>query len=315
MNRNRSILWALLLIGVGVILLLRNTGVVSDDVRIWPLVLMAVGVWLFLERLLFGSMWGGGFVWPLVLFAIGLVFFLEDLGVVPEEGVVVPTVVIAIGVGLMLSAISQVRGGPAEGETAAVPLEGATEASVRIDHGAGRLSVSSMIGGEHLLEGRFGGGADQDVHRDGPRMNVTLRARPRSWSPRSGGSLDWTVSLNRLVPLWLDLRTGASETNLDLTDLRVSDLAVQTGASKTIVDLPTSGRITVRVQGGAATVRVHVPTHVAARIESHGGLSTVKVDERRFPRLGSEWRSTGYDTAEHRADIRFDVGAATVEVT
>jgi hypothetical protein len=112
----------------------------------------------------------------------------------------------------------------------------------------------------------------------------------------------------------LDLDTGASESRLDLADLQVTDLSLDTGASKTRLDLPTTGRYTVRIRGGAATIRVHVPVRVAARIEARSGLSTVTVDERRFPRSGGEWRSPDYDTAEHRADISLDVGAATVEV-
>ena len=79
MTRNRSILWAVLLIGIGVVLLLRNTGVLPEDVSLWPLLLIAIGVWLALERLLFGSRFGGGFVWPLILIAVGLSFVVRSI--------------------------------------------------------------------------------------------------------------------------------------------------------------------------------------------------------------------------------------------
>ena len=171
-----------------------------------------------------------------------------------------------------------------------------------------------MVGGENLVEGRCGGGAEIQTRREGDRIDVTLSARPwwSSWGRERGA--EWVLSLNRLVPTSLGLDTGASESRLDLSDLQIPDLSLHTGASTTRLSLPTTGRYTVAFHGGAATIRVSVPTRVAARIESSSGLATVRVDERRFPRSGGEWRSPDYDTAEHRADIRVDVGAATVEI-
>lgn len=316
MHRNRSILWALLLIAVGVFLLLQNTGAIPEDVEIWPLILVAIGVWLLAERLWFGGRWGGGFVWPLVLIAIGGVLFLQDIDALPDEDIVLPVIVIAVGVGLAISALT--RGGRSSGEAEpmAVPLEGAISASVHVKHGAGRLEITPMVGGETLVEGRCHGGAEVRTRRDGERIDVTLSARPGAWASMWGRDhgADWTLSLNRLVPMSLDLDTGASESRLDLSDLQISDLSLHTGASTTRLGLPTTGRYTVALHGGAATIRVSVPTRVAARIESSSGLATVRVDERRFPRSGGGWRSPDYDTAEHRADIRVDVGAATVEI-
>lgn len=316
MHRNRTILWALLLIGIGVFLLLQNAGVIDEKVEVWPLVLVAIGVWLLLERALFGSRWGGGYVWPLLLIGVGGVLFLQDLDALPDQDILVPIIIIAIGLGLALSAISQARSGDAQEQTASVSLDGASEASVRLDHGAGRLRLSSMVGGDDLLEGRFAGGVQTDSRRSGDRLDVTLRAKPGvfPWGRGRHDGFSWELALNRRVPLALELMMGANEADLDLTDLQVTDLSISTGASKIVVRLPVSGRYPVRIRGGATNIRVHVPTHVAARIESHSGVSGVRIDERRFPRWGAEWRSPDYDTAEHRADIRLEVGAASVEV-
>ena len=51
--RNPSVFWGVILIGVGILLLLANTGVLESinwD-YIWPLVLIAIGVWLISRRL------------------------------------------------------------------------------------------------------------------------------------------------------------------------------------------------------------------------------------------------------------------------
>jgi hypothetical protein len=312
-HRKRTILWGLLLIGIGLFLLLQSSGAIPEDVEVWPLILVAIGVWLLLERLLFGGGWGGGYVWPILFIAAGTLLFLQDLDALPDEDVFVPVVVIALGVGLTLSAISQARGAPEE--QVSIPLDGATEASIRLDHGAGRLRMTGMLGGSELVRGRFVGGVRTNVQRSGDRLDLSLRSRPGGWhaGAREGG-LEWNVEVNRQVPLTLDLNTGASDTDLDLTHLRVAELAISTGASKTVARLPSTGRYVVRIKGGAASVFVHVPERVAARIGSRGGLSNVRVDERRFPRWGSEWRSADFEDAEHRADISLDVGAASVEI-
>ncbi len=310
MARNRAILWALLLIGVGVWLLLRSAGVIPEDVNGWPLLLVAIGIWLLIEHLWFRM---GGFVWPLVLIVVGGALFLQDIDALRNADLVLPIVVIAVGVGLLLSVLVG-RRWPGE-EHASVPLQGASEASVRIDHGAGRLHLTSMLGGEQLLEGRFVGGVRTRVDRVGERLDVALRSPPGGWSHGARGEgLGWDVSVNRQVPVTLNLNTGASDSDLDLTDLRLVELTLSTGASRTVVNLPASGRYQVRIKAGAADVRVHVPTNVAARIEARAGLAKVNVDERRFPRAEGGWRSPDYEAAERRADISLDAGAASVEI-
>ncbi len=54
----RSAYWALVLIGAGVFLLVRNTTTAGrlEHVRLWPLLLIALGVWILLERV--GRWWG-----------------------------------------------------------------------------------------------------------------------------------------------------------------------------------------------------------------------------------------------------------------
>jgi hypothetical protein len=116
------------------------------------------------------------------------------------------------------------------------------------------------------------------------------------------------------VPLSLEIDSGASQTVLDLSDLPVRELAISTGASDTTITAPARGRTVVRVKAGAASVKVRVPDRTAARIVSRGGLASTKVDEARFPRRGSEFRSPDFDQAEDRVDLDVEAGAASVEV-
>lgn len=316
MHRSRTIMWALLLIGVGVILLLQNTGAISRDVSLFWVIVVAVGLWLLFERIVSGGRWGGGFVVPFVLVAIGGSFLLEDLAIIKDNDVLLPLIVIAVGLGLVLSAMTgRGRAGVSEPVSESVLLEGATSGTVRIDHGAGRLTVRSHHGGANLIEGSFGGGVDVEVRRDGARIRATLSPSRHGIRIARGGPLDWAVTLSRQVPLELELHSGADTAELDLSDLKVEDLNVDTGASRTVISLPTSGRPRVRIRGGAAEIRVSVPARVAAQIAVRGGASSVKVDELRFPKVGDRYRSTDFDESEHRVEIQVDTGAASVQIS
>jgi hypothetical protein len=312
--RVRSALFALLLIGVGVVLLLQRADAIPQDVRVWPIVLIGVGGLLLLERVLVGGPAGHGFVVPLVVVAIGLGFLLEDAGTFEDDELLVPLVVIAIGAGLILGAVSGRRGPSGRVEVA---LGDARSAHVEIVHGAGELRLRSHLGGGNLLEGMLAGGADLRQRRDGDRLDVTLKATAwRAGVPWGrGGALDWSVTLARHVPLELTLRTGASRTEADLSDLEVGVVRIDTGASATMLTLPATGRPRVHVRGGAAEIRIRVPARMAARIRTRGGLSDVRVDEHRFPRSGDEHRSRDYEESPHRADVEIESGAARVEVS
>jgi hypothetical protein len=61
-------------------------------------------------------------------------------------------------------------------------------------------------------------------------------------------------------------------------------------------------------------VNVQVPDGVAARIRIKGGMASRNIDESRFPRVGDEFRSPGYDTADDRADIDIQGGAGSFTV-
>lgn len=317
MRRNGYALWALLLIGIGVVLLLRNTGAIPKDVRIWPLAVMVLALWLLVDRLVFGGRLGEGLVFPLVVFAIGGVFFLQDVDAIDSDLALWPVIVIATGVGLMLSAMPR-RERDVLATTEAIPIDGATEARIRLNHAAGRLALRSSLGGDSLIEGTFRGGLQRKVLRQGDRLDVTLSSRaPRlggRWRRGDLGPLDWAVGVSRRVPISLALHTGANSAEVDLTDLKITDLELETGASRTDLTLPSTGRLTARVKAGAAKVRVTVPTRMAARIEVHGGLTSVNVDEARFPQTSGIYRSPDFDAAEHRVELSIDAGAADVEV-
>ena len=108
-----------------------------------------------------------------------------------------------------------------------LPLDGAGDAEIRISFGAGTLVVGPAASGR-LVDGSFEGGVDATPAGPGRVRLATPHSGPWSWS-WGRAPFAWRVGLTAEVPLRLELETGASDNELDLGSLRVTDLRLRTG--------------------------------------------------------------------------------------
>jgi hypothetical protein len=265
----------------------------------------------------------GATFWGLAIIVFGAMLLLDTLGFFQFNWSVAWGLLLILGGAWFLWAAYFGHGRPDMSvEQAAIPLEGATRAVLRLHHGAGRLSIQGGASSGALLEGSFGGGLDYRTRRDGGALDVDLKpARditPIFWLPGAltpGSTLDWTVRLTESVPLSLDIETAASDSQLDLSALKISELRIKTGASATSLTLPAgAGATRAAISCGAASVDVSVPPGVAARIRVTRALADVDVDARRFPRHGGGYLSTDFDTATNRVDLTAELGVGSLRI-
>jgi hypothetical protein len=196
----------------------------------------------------------------------------------------------------------------------ALTLDGAADAEVRIAFRAGKLLIGPAASGR-LVDGTFGGSVDATPAGPG-RVRLTT-PHPASWSwGWRRPPFDWRVGLTAEVPLRLELETGASDNELDLSNLRVTDLRLRTGAAQSRVTLPAAGVTRVNAEGGAAQMRFRVPVGVAARITSAMAIGTTDVDTNRFPRTtdGRAWESPDFDANPNRVEIAVRGGMGQVTI-
>jgi len=311
--RMRVTIWVgFLLVVVGVVLILRDSDVIGDDVSLWPIVLIAVGILLALgDR----KPTPGSWVVPLVLVTLGGVFLMRDLHVIGDDVPLGAIVLIAVGAALVLGSVG---GRVSRGERLLeIAASGAASARISIEYGAGKLRLGALEPDSDMLcRGWVSADAADRLEMSGGRAELSIDHRSGTWIPVvAGGSHDWSLDLTPRIPIDLAIRTGASRCDVDLRDLRVADFHLETGASDTHVALPRSGMVHVRVEAGAAAVRIDVPDGVAARIRSDRGLASLDVDEGRFPRRNDEFESDGYSTAESRADIVIKGGLGSFRVS
>lgn len=261
----------------------------------------------------------GYIFWGAVLILLGGLMFMNSAGIRLPGGINAiqlfwPSILILLGVWIMSGYFLR---GNVEEEQVSIDLQGANQASLKLSHGAGRLVLGSGAAVGQLLSGTFAGGVKQRAHRSGDRLDAHIEARPFVFPPFFGGwqGLEWNVNLNREVPLTLRLETGASQSELDLHDLKVTDLKVSTGASKTDLTLPAdAGTTMVKVELGAASLDLLVPQGVAARIRTEHGATAIEIDTNRFPYSNGIYESTDYSSAQNKADIKIEAGAGKISV-
>jgi LiaI-LiaF-like transmembrane region len=320
-RRHRSgaggVVGAIWLIGLGVIFLLTETIGWSWE-EAWPLFVILLGLGSLVSRLVWDAWrpagpWG--LTWPLAILAVGIVLLLSTTGTIgtgPGElvGRWWPVALIVLGAWFLVGAFWP-RGAGSSSEHLALPLAGASSASVRLRFGAGTLAVGRAASGS-LVDGVFEGGV---AHRVRGQGDVELEPDPAwrwAWFDRP---LDWRVGLTGEAPLDLRVESGAARAELDLSDLQLRSLRLETGASETQVRLPrAAGETRVRAEAGAAQVTFEVPANVAARIRSRVALGSTQVDSVRFPRSGDGYESADFAGAANRVEIELSGGVGSFRV-
>jgi hypothetical protein len=287
--------WPVVLIGAGVVFLLNNLGLLGWDVwgtllRLWPVLLIAGGLDILIgRRFPVGSLLLAG------VLAIVLVLAVQG---------VLPTAVNA-------SASANVD----RTETVSQAVDGAERATVDIRFGSGALNITALAADSgQLIEGTAdlsrGENLRQDYRKNGNAGYFTLESSG-SWSSGPdfllGPEKSWDLSLNRDLPLELEVNAGAGQSTLDLVNLNLRRLQIDGGVGQVTVKLPATGTYNVRIDGGVGQVIVIVPQGLAARARVDGGLGGVSA-QGDFKRQGDVYVAGDFAAAENRATIEVDGG-------
>jgi len=293
-SRRVSLVGPVILIGIGVIWLLNNMGLLAWSVwetifRLWPILLIAAGLEIILNRL---SVWGSLLALVLTVAILAGALWLLGPYVGTERAVA--------------------------GEEVRQALGGATQAEVVIEPGVGSLHVEALPESTNLVEGVIRVGRGQRVKRDfaiaGKTATLTLRSGGEVIGPFFwwGDQRNWELGLAPEVPLELEVSFGVGRADIDLTGLTVSNLKVSMGVGQTIVTLPSEGRFQAKIEGAIGETIVVIPAGMAARIHVNTGLAARGLPAS-FQRQDDVYTSPGYASADDRVDL--EVGQAIGQIT
>lgn len=165
------------------------------------------------------------------------------------------------------------------------------------------------------------GGLRYESRWDGAAVRLKMRmaegAFPMVFPWGSWNRLRWDFRLSGAVPLSIKVKGGAGTLDLNLRDLRVTELKMDGSLGTATLVMPArAGHTRAEIEGGVGILSIRIPEGVAARIQTSPGLGTITVNQERFPASGKQiYQSPNYDTAENRVDVRVEGGVGTVTVS
>jgi hypothetical protein len=341
MDENRSwnrgsIVFPVILIAIGLIVLLSNIGVIRGNawdiiLIFWPVLLVAVGLDGIIKR--------EGIVGPVFLIGLGTVFLLSNLGylaidvwqlilrlwpvlliafgldiLIGRRSVALSVLGLLIMLGVLVGALwlfeaSWSGGQVLPTEEVRQPLEGAQEARVTIRPAAGALRIAALTSPDTLIEGtiraRRNERVTQDFSLEGDTAVFTLQGAGSAFvGPLNPDEArGWELALNPTIPLDLETGIGAGRSELDLTDLTISELNVSVGVGDTTVTLPETGRFQGEVTGAIGQITIIVPEGMEVAIDADTGLASLDLPDD-FTEEGDRYTSPGYSSAQNRIDLR-----------
>ena len=294
--RRRGMFWPLVLIGIGLVALLANYGLIQSVsvvsiLALWPVLLILLGIDIAFARR-----------WPLPTLA-------AEVAIIGASLYLAATQPAALGLTTFTFNTPDCANPSA---SVSVPRGGIESLTLRINGGAARYRLTS--GASAALEAT----SDQaelclrDRSSATGRGDVVLTQSGARFG--NGPSIDVRVASD--VPLSLQVNAGAGEFTMDLHDVRTTDARLNVGASNTTIVLPhpSSGEIPIRIDGGASRIVIEIPSDVEARVTVSGGLVSSDTTNPRTNKFGNTIETTGFSAAKDRVTVNVNGGASSVSV-
>lgn len=310
MQLNRGLLfWGIALITAGATALAVQQGYVAADTvagawRLWPVILIAIGLSIVLARTPFAVL-----------------------------GTVVAGLVLGVAGGALVTV------GPSVACSGDIPSELVEErgsfagptATVRIDFNCGDLNVA-MADGTGWSAATASAGREIVLAADAAGLSASSR-HEGGWSFDSGRQR-WDIGLGAEVAYDLQVDANAAGVTLDLGGGSFDRLAIEPNAASLSVDLAGASvdELELSMNAGSASIRTDAATALAGSIGMNAGSLALCVpdgaalrisvadgnitfshnlDDRGLSRSGDTWTSDGFAGAGRVIDLRLEGNAAS----
>jgi hypothetical protein len=280
--------------GLGVILLLGNQGYMTFTawdliVRLWPVLLVAVGLDILLGR---SQPWAA---------ALGVL-----AGLLVTAGIV--WIIMSAPVTANLKA-----------EIVSLSLNDASKARGTISMPVGRLTLGGGAEGGTLLNGTLnlssGETLNQSVSNSGNTATFYLESRGVAafvpFGSRSGQE-EWMVKLNLAPSYTLEVKLAVGESSLDLSQLKMDGLKIENAVGKTVLILPEAGAFNATIQNAIGETIIRLPKGAPLRVRFEKALTST-TQPADFSVSGRAVTSPGY-TGSGGMDLTISQAIGTIRV-
>jgi hypothetical protein len=289
-RRYRSYFWPAVLILIGVVAFLVNSGVISTDrlsllADLWPVILIVIGLELLVRRALPG-----------------------------QNGDVAAVLIVLLAAGGSIAYIALAPNPSTSGKLDSHAAVGNLDhAALEIDAGAATITVTgtSSLEGDLFNAHIDYSGPKPQVNLDRSNGNLTISQGSTAFDVFQAHRFIMDLQINSSVPWTIVSNGGASTETYHLGSVSLKSLELNTGASREDITLGTpSGAVPITINGGALTVNLHRPGATGASVNVSGGAVSLTFDGRQHHAFGSAQDSSGSGADTYRVEI--SGGACTV---
>lgn len=264
--RRGGLVGPIILIGLGVVFLLNNLGILKMNV--WEVVLQT---------------------WPLLLIASGI-----DLLIVRRTAeatlLTLILLMVVIAGGVWLVALRGDGGAAPRVESVQVPLPAAEMADIGINPGVGILHIVALGSDDDLVAGKLGLSRGQEVETDlqtddgvsiinlGTKSGWFWPAFRTAYDSEDVGENEWRLGLSTGMPIRLRTDLGAGVMDLDLAEITLEHLQVDLGVGKISLILPETGDFDAKISVAIGLLEIWIPRDLPVRITLNTGLSVRQIE-------------------------------------
>ncbi len=309
-TQRKGFFFPVLLVGLGVLLLLVNLGMISGTTRenlqlYWPVILMIAGL---------SDLWRrDGLVWPLLLLGLGVLFQLGNLGYLPVRALpllsrIWPIVLVAIGIdiafgrnrggwhmllrtgiGLLVVAaifwlaIAYPTGTSGREVDITQSADGAQSSRVEISLVSGQMKLSGGARGGQLLTGKafIPGSAslkpDYSKTSNGEgQLTLKMQGDSAAW----GGNIwahEYDLKMAADLPIDLQTELVAGDLELDLNGTAVTRMESQMAVGNQSISIPCNDGLSVVVEQAVGYIGLNIPEGCAVNIQLDNALVNTSI--------------------------------------
>lgn len=290
---------ALILIGIGVVFLLANLGILSGIGRLWPLVLVVIGVWMLMGR---GTR-----------AEINHEQFIESVGAAQSARVKLSLPVGETTIGPLEDSATLIDADMRFIGDMKFVAEGTTEKFIS-------LSQTGESWSNWINPTNWSWDAGKEL-----RSTILLNKQVAIDLDLNGGVGQSRIDLTALNLSALDINGGVGEIRVNLPASHQSlDARIRVGVGKLDLVIPSGAALNAVVKGGVGETSITLPVDAAVRIDASSGIGNLSITSR-LPKVSGHdgdfglgkkgvWESPNFNTADHKIIINYEGGVGQLVV-
>lgn len=124
---------------------------------------------------------------------------------------------------------------------------------------------------------------------------------------------DWQLKLNNKIIYDLSIKTGAIDTDCNLSGFKIEKLYIESGASNINLIIPQYDSKII-IDSGVSNIDIAIPKNVGATVNIASGIAVKDLDVDDFIKKDSTYISNNYDYSEFKTMIEIDCGVSNIDV-